>query len=273
MVADVKRVIRVLGTSTQPIEAELDDGRRAFVKVQGNPEGPAALACELIGTRLAAHLGLATFEMEVARFPDELCAALAPEMTAEPGPCVATTAIDGISWDGSDELLDAVENPEHIATLVLLDTWLRNPDRYMRRGTEPYQNLGNVFLAETGASRGSYRLLAIDHTHCIRRDRELGARCLAASAEEDTAIYGLFPAFESQIEPEDLAESIRRLDELARSPAIDDVIDATPAEWIRDVQIRRDLSGFLKRRAAFVAANMESWLVGPLGWTATTRTS
>ncbi len=43
----VRRVIRVLDTSTRPIECVLDDGAHAFVKVMGNPEGPSALACEL----------------------------------------------------------------------------------------------------------------------------------------------------------------------------------------------------------------------------------
>jgi hypothetical protein len=40
-----RRLIRVLETSTRPIECILDDGAHAFVKVMGNPEGPSALAC------------------------------------------------------------------------------------------------------------------------------------------------------------------------------------------------------------------------------------
>jgi hypothetical protein len=35
----VRRLIRVLATSTRPIECELDDGALAFVKVLGNSEG------------------------------------------------------------------------------------------------------------------------------------------------------------------------------------------------------------------------------------------
>ena len=45
----VRRIIRVLDTSTRPIECELDDGVHAFIKALGNPEGPSALACEWTG--------------------------------------------------------------------------------------------------------------------------------------------------------------------------------------------------------------------------------
>jgi hypothetical protein len=72
----VRRVIRVLETSTRPIECELDDGAHAFVKVLGNPEGRSALACELIGTGAARLLGLPVFDAGVSEFPQELCVPL-----------------------------------------------------------------------------------------------------------------------------------------------------------------------------------------------------
>jgi hypothetical protein len=50
----------------------MTDAGKAFVKTLGNPEGPAALISEWIGTRLAAWLGLPTFDIAIVDYPDEL---------------------------------------------------------------------------------------------------------------------------------------------------------------------------------------------------------
>lgn len=262
----VRRVIRVLATSTRPIEVEMDDGIRAFVKVLGNPEGPSALACEFIGTALAHALGIPAFEVAVSHFPDELCVPLDHGLRPEPGPCYATKAVTGISWDGTPEALDAIENPEHVVGLVVLDILLRNPDRHFVRLGRTRRNLRNVFLAEDGVPRGSFRLTAIDHTHCIRQDGELAQHSLTIGNERDEQLYGLFPAFIERIEREDLAPYVERLRQLAHSNEIDDIVNRTPRPWLPAGQVRHDLPGFLKRRAAHVAANVENWLAAACRW-------
>lgn len=262
----VRRVIRVLETSTRPIECELDDRSHAFIKVMGNPEGPSALACEWIGTGAARLLGLPVFDIAIPDYPKELCVPLEHGLIPHPGPCFATRFAEGSSWDGRGAMLDALDHPEHIAGLVVLDTWLRNPDRYSVRGGKPRQNLRNVFLREDGVPRGSFRLLAIDHTHVIRRDSELTKQCLSIDREREGVVYGLFPEFSNRIDLEDLELFVERLSRLARTNDIDDLVSRTPKQWLPEGQVRQDLPGFLKRRATHVATHVETWLATECKW-------
>jgi hypothetical protein len=259
-------LIRVLETSTRPIECVLDDGAHAFVKVLGNPEGPSALACEFVGTGAAALLGLPVFDFAIPEFPRELCVPLDHGLIPLPGPCFATRFADGSSWDGRGALLDALEHPEHIPGLVVVDTWLRNPDRYFVRGGRTRKNLRNVFLREEGVPRGSFRLLAIDHTHVIRQDGELTIKSLAIDREREDLLYGLFPEFVNRIEREDLAPFVERLERLGKTNEIDDLVRRTPKQWLSDGQVRQDLPGFLKRRALHVAARLDRWLTTECKW-------
>jgi len=262
----VRRVIRVLETSTLPIECELDDGVHAFIKVLGNPEGPSALACEWIGTGAARLLGLPVFDVAIPDYPKELCVPLDHGLVPQLGPCFATRFTEGSSWDGRGALLDALEHPEHIPGLVVLDTWLRNPDRYLVRAGRTRRNLRNVFLREEGVSRGSFRLLAIDHTHVIRQDGELTKQCLGIDREHEAVVYGLFPEFVNRIDREDLEPFVERLSRLGRANDIDDLVRRTPKQWLPDGQVRQDLPGFLKRRATHVASHVETWLATECKW-------
>lgn len=181
----------------------------------------------------------------------------------------AAKAVAGIVWDGTAEALDAVENPEHLVGLVVLDVWLRNPDRYFVRQGQTRRNLRNVFLAEDGVPRGSFRLTAIDHTHCIRQDAELTLQSLQSlniDRERDDQMYGLFPAFVERIEREDLVPYVARLRQLAQSQEIDGIVHRVPKQWLPAGQVRQDLPGFLKRRAAHVADNIENWLASACQW-------
>src|SRR5580704_1943602 len=65
----VTRVLQQLATSTQPLLVETDRGD-AFIKLPSNREGPHALACDLVGTRLAEWLQLPTFELALIEVPD-----------------------------------------------------------------------------------------------------------------------------------------------------------------------------------------------------------
>lgn len=262
----VRRVIRVLETSTRPIECELDDGAHAFVKVMGNPEGPSALACEFVGTEVARLLGLPVFDIAIPEYPKELCVPLEHGLTPQPGPCFAARFAEGISWDGRGALLDALEHPENIPGLVVVDTWLRNPDRYIVRAGRTRKNLRNVFLREDGVPRGSFRLLAIDHTHVIRQDSELTSQSLSIDREREDLVYGLFPEFVNRIDREDLQPFVKRLQHLGQTTEIDDLVRRTPKQWLSDGQVRQDLPGFLKRRATYVATNLEGWLATACRW-------
>lgn len=261
---EIKRVIRVLGTSTAPIVVATDQGN-AFVKERGNPEGPDALACEFLGTALAGWLGLGILDVVVLDFPPELCVPLANGRTPVAGPAFATRSVVGAVWGGTPEETGSITNPEHFAGLVVLDCWLRNHDRYcVRRGTIRC-NRGNVFLTEEDAPRGKYRLLAIDHTHAIRQAEALGVRTMRIENERDDHVYGLFPEVISHVTSATLAPFVEKLRE-ASTPELERYVQQTPTAWLPHGEVRRDLAAFLSRRAQHVANGIENWLEGPCGW-------
>jgi hypothetical protein len=123
-----------------------------------------------------------------------------------------------------------------------------------------------VFLAEEGVPRGSFRLTAIDHTHCIRQDSELTPQSLTIERERDEQMYGLFPAFIERIARDDLAPYIERLRLLASATEIDVIVNQTPRPWLPAGRVREDLPSFLRRRALYVATNMEDWLAAACQW-------
>jgi len=234
--------------------------------VLGNPEGPSALACEFIGTEVARLLDIPVFEVAIPEYPAELCTKLEHGLVPQRGPCFATRAAIGISWDGRGESLDALDNPEQVAGLVVLDIWLRNPDRFSVRLGTTRKNLRNVFLREDGVPRGSIRLHAIDHTHAIRQDGELTRQSLHIDRERESFVYGLFPEFAHRIEREDLAPFIERLRHITYTNEIDEIVRRTPKQWLPEGEVRQDLPGFLKRRALHVAENVEDWLASECQW-------
>jgi len=57
----LRRIPTVIPSSTSPYHIVTDAGN-AFLKMPNNPQGPAAIVSEFIGTQLAAWFGLSTFE-------------------------------------------------------------------------------------------------------------------------------------------------------------------------------------------------------------------
>ena len=57
----IKRFIKAFPTSACTVLVETDAGK-GYLKALGNNEGPYILACEWIGTQLAAWFGLSTFD-------------------------------------------------------------------------------------------------------------------------------------------------------------------------------------------------------------------
>ncbi len=111
--------------------------------------------------------------------------------------------------------------------------------------------------------RGSFRLLAIDHTHVIRQDGELTSQCLSIDRERDDVLYGVFPEFVNRIDREDLEPFVEQLRRLTQT---NDLVRRTPKQWLSDGQVRQDLPGFIKRRAMHVATHVETRLATECKW-------
>lgn len=260
----VKRITKVLGTSTGATRAMTDAGG-AYIKALGNPEGPHALICELVGTRLAAWLGLKTLDLAVFTMSDTLRIEYSGGTKSQAGPAVATREVRGRPWSGEAGDLAHVENIQDVAGLVVFDTWTRNRDRYVDVNGRIRSNLGNVFLCEEGAKPGKYILLAIDHTACFRGDIELTARIKNIDAIKDTTIYGLFDDFKPFVSRDRVEPFATRLQSISKKD-VDPILDDVPDQWQMSAPIREALRELILQRAIFVGQNIENWLDIECNW-------
>ncbi len=103
----------------------------AYIKAMGNRQGPHPLACELVGTQLAAWFGLPTFDFAIIRIDadvDEI--PFFRGGRAASGPAYVTRAVDGHPWGGEAAELSTLITPQDVGRLVVFDTWIRNCDRH-----------------------------------------------------------------------------------------------------------------------------------------------
>lgn len=262
----LRHVARVLGSSMNTVEVETDAGR-GFLKAPGNREGEHALACELIGSSLAEWLGLPTLEFTVFELAGDVVLFLEEDDTvpfakrrrAKPGPAFLSKAIAAVTWDELPADLERLSNPETIAGLVLLDTWIANPDRHPRRPADPSisswqrRNPDNVLLQILPKDRR--RLVAMDFTVCLHC-RGGGLRSsYGERLVRDDGIYGLFPAFEPYVTKAALGPFLHRLREADLAQRVGDVIARIPNEWQVDARTRLAVREFLSARAAYLVDN------------------
>ena len=117
-----------LSTSTNAAVVETDAGP-AYLKAMGNPEGPHALACNWVRTRLARLFGLPTFEyaiLQVDADVDEI--PFTNGRFAQSGSAFCTREEPGRTWGGGADELEPLVNSSDIPRLVVFDTWIRNRD-------------------------------------------------------------------------------------------------------------------------------------------------
>ncbi len=220
----------------------LTDAGPAFIKAMGNRQGPHPLACEWVGTQLAAWFGLPTFDYALLNLgpADEI--PFVRGGTAAPGPAFVTRLVEGRVWGGTVEELELLQNLEALSRLVVFDTWTRNCDRHPPDLAKRKPNKDNVFLSREGAAEGRFRLIAMDHTHCFTCGRDLTERIADIDHVKDDRLYGLFPAFLPLLRREEVQSAAARLREADRA-GLTVIVESVPAAWV----------DFLYRRAEFVA--------------------
>ena len=159
----IKRVIEPLPTSTRPAKVLTDQGI-GFLKGMGNPAGDEALAQELVGTELARWLGLKTPPFAIVAVRElEIPMEKAHQRVMREGPAFITQELKGMTGDGGATLLRRITNPEDIAKLVVLDTWIRNSDRHAPwlEGQVNGSNLDNLFFRVNGRKLRSTTPIAL----------------------------------------------------------------------------------------------------------------
>jgi hypothetical protein len=183
---------------------------------------------------------------------------LAGEGKALPGPAFITKAEKGLSWGGDAGTLRKISNPRDIARMVVLDTWIRNCDRYR---PEPNRriNRDNVFLVWDSVPRTGLSLKAIDHTHAFTCGRQLSRRLSHIDDIQDETIFGCFPEFVSFLTREDISNAASRLTAMTPLQAAR-MVDKVPGEWQVEEAIREAWVKLICDRAKFVSERIGSWL-------------
>jgi hypothetical protein len=264
------RLEKVLGTSMRTAIVQTDAGR-AYLKAMGNPEGEHALACELIGTRLAAWFGLPTLDHHVLILEDADVFELPGGGEIRPGPAFITRGVTAIEWSGERRALGRLHNPDDIAALVVLDTWLLNCDRYPRvpRVDPPPHpaagwrrpNRGNVLLEWEGTDRRRpRRLLAMDFTHAFTAGHELSPRVAHIESIQDSGIYGCFPEFRPFLTEEAVRSATMRLRDVS-SALVGPIVEAIPGAWQVGPDAREALVGLLCERARWLVDTLPDLLL------------
>lgn len=240
-----------------------DDGR-AFVKALGNPEGPERLASELVGLRVARWAGLSVPDVAVITLEDDdeipFDDEVPPRLKALAGPAVVTREIpEAYQLGGRADGLQTVVNPEDMAKLVVVDTWLCNGDRHPPYATDgtfapstwTKPNRDNVLLARV---TGGQRLHAIDFGHALKFK---GGMPKARNIDnvQDAGIYGLFPEFRPWVTAGDhLGNAVTRLKAATRDQ-LEPFLGDLPAQWEVSADGRASVLDFLTARATWLVSS------------------
>lgn len=244
----ITQFIEARKSSTMVVIVETDAGR-GFLKAMGNPEGEHALACDWVGTQLAAWFGLPTLDQAIVDFDGVPELRLFNGLVAGAGPALVTRAVKGDGWSGEPRQLASLRNPDDISRLVVFDTWIRNRDRY----SAGRQNRDNVFLR---AESKQLELLAIDHTHCFGTSSgALTERVAHIGNCKDDAVYGLFPEFKKCLKKGVVSQAAERLATIDEN-AVKRIVGGIPGEWRVPENAKSALVGFVVQRAAYVAATI-----------------
>jgi hypothetical protein len=255
----LRKVPQVIPSSTTPSLVVTDAGN-GYIKMPANPQGPAALVSELVGTMLADWFGLPTFKYALVNASP---ADLEPESTdTEEVPAFITMQESGEPWKGTPKELKRLSNPEVISWLVVFDTWVGNVDRYsvrMQHGElRPHRNDGNVFLSHQTEPK-KLKIMAYDHTHCHFALISASPQTEIQGKIDDPAVYGNFPEFSKLIKREIVREAASKLLEFTDAESWR-VVEAIPDEWLTDPSTRSRLAEFVTGRALYVADSIEGKL-------------
>lgn len=226
--------IRRMRGGAQSHMMRCSDGNYYVVKFQNNPQHSRVLVNELLGTRLAARLGLPTTPVAVVEVSEELIR-LTPELCVETPrlriPCQGGLQF-GSRYPGDphrvtmhdflpDPLLDRVENLHDFAGMLVFDKWTCN--------TNGRQTLFFLSWSEPeGDAEERYKTLMIDQGFCF-------------NAGEwnfpDAPLRGLYArnrVYHGVTGHESFGPWLERLEKRLTERVIGDLMQELPPEWYAD---------------------------------------
>ncbi|MGC1417009.1 MAG: HipA family kinase [Candidatus Acidiferrum sp.] len=221
------------------------DGNYYVVKFQNNPQHRRILVNELLGTKLAARLGLPTTPVAIVEVSEELIRLtpeLAVEMPRQRIPCQAGLQF-GSRYPGDprrlalhdflpDEQLRQVANLYDFAGMLVFDKWTCNTNgrQTLFFPAPPREALqtANSSGAETEKRGFEYSTLMIDQGFCF-------------NAGEwnfpDAPLRGLYArnrVYEGVTGMESFAPWLERLEKQMTERALDDITRQIPPAWYED---------------------------------------
>lgn len=254
----IMRVIEPIRSSTCVVKVVTDDGI-AFIKGLGNPQGNESLALELVGSELAALVGL-----KVPPFAILDIAGIQIEMINGQqigfGPAFASKALVGSPSDAAGTFLPRLVNPEDVSLLVAFDTWVRNMDRCPPEDyLDPTPNRDNLFFTPL---RRKFEMVAFDHTHCFVEE-ELDAGLAGDAFINDPRVYGAFPEFIPMLSESALRRACRQISRVD-ARAIMEIIASVPAAWGPSNGTRERWAALVFERGRRVEDNLMARLIPQL---------
>ncbi|WP_417843864.1 HipA family kinase [Thalassospira sp.] len=223
----INRSIETIPTSTNVCKVATDCGI-GFLKGLGRAGGQA-LACELVGTELAAWLGLPTLEFSIIDLNNNSSILLKElEIPFSSGPAFISKQLTGlITWDETEKMLEAVHNKSCITGIVIFDTWVMNFDRCGPQAGYHEVNLDNYAFAP--CRRGKIELLAIDHTH-IFAEGDLWEEIFDPNFSSTDEIYGLHHHFTPYMYYESAIPYLEKLNNIDENHILN-IVKSVPSEW------------------------------------------
>ena len=219
------------------------DGNYYVVKFQNNPQHRRILVNELLGTKLAARLGLPTTPAAIVEVSEELIRLtpdLAIEMPRQRIPCQAGLQF-GSRYPGDprrlalhdflpDEQLRQVANLHDFAGMLVFDKWTCNTNgRQTLFFQEPLRQEGSTPTSAAAEKTGSsYSTVMIDQGFCF-------------NAGEwnfpDAPLRGLYArnrVYEGVTGMESFTPWLERLEKQMTERAVDDLTRQIPPDWYED---------------------------------------
>lgn len=219
------------------------DGNYYVVKFQNNPQHRRILVNELLGTKLAARLGLPTTPVAIVEVSEDLIRLthdLAMEMPRQRVPCQAGLQF-GSRYPGDprrlalhdflpDEQLRQVANLHDFAGMLVFDKWTCNTNgRQTLFVQEPLREGQQAADASVGGKVGPpYSTLMIDQGFCF-------------NAGEwdfpDAPLRGLYArnrVYEGVTGMESFAPWLERLENQMTERALDEITRQIPPAWYND---------------------------------------
>jgi hypothetical protein len=222
------------------------DGHYYVVKFQNNPQHRRILVNELLGTRLAARLGLPVTPVAIIQVSEELIR-LTPELCMEMPrarvPCQAGPQF-GSRYPGDprrltlhdflpDEQLRGVENLHDFAGMLVFDKWTCNTNGrqtifFREELRRPTTQANGVEKGDQPSEERDYRAAMIDQGFCFNAGEW---------NYPDAPLRGLYArnrVYEGVIGMESFAPWTERVEKSVTERVLADVIREIPPEWYED---------------------------------------